>query len=186
MTANIITAIGVALIVGSAIFGGGGSNGAAEHPAFVSVPPARLFPLGSVTRPTATPYSAVSSIEDGRESARLHQELPQRALATAHVLGSHIAPVAPALPLSIEARICAMPWPCQQALAVAWCESRMDPAATNGAHIGLFQLSPRWHGWRLGEGESFFDAAASTRIASEIWSESRWIPWRSSRACHGL
>jgi hypothetical protein len=208
MTAYALAVAGAVLVLGAMLFGSGGSNGAAEHPAA-----GPGVPLGSVTRPTATPYTAVSSIEDGRDNRRGKQgpsELPPgviRAYAlpalpssiedTASIEdgralqecpwgpggGCFAAPPhpAPALPLSIEALICAMPWPCGAALAVAWCESRYDPAATNGAHIGVFQLSSRWHGWRLGAGESFVDAATNIDVAFQLWSEQGWTPWPNCR-----
>lgn len=79
---------------------------------------------------------------------------------------------------SIEGLICSYPWPCEQALAVAWCESRYDPAAYNPSGAsGLFQIIPYWHSWRLGPGESLFDPAVNVRVAYELYAEQGWRPW---------
>ncbi len=87
----------------------------------------------------------------------------------------------PALPLSIEVLICAMPWPCPEAVQVAWCESRLDPGAQNSSGAkGVFQLM-HVHSWRLGEGESFFSATVNIRVAWEIFSEQGFEPWRACR-----
>lgn len=62
------------------------------------------------------------------------------------------------------------PWPVDQALRIAWCESRYDPLAYNQSGAsGVFQIMPRWHGWRLKPGESLFDPMVNVRIAYEIW-----------------
>ncbi len=82
---------------------------------------------------------------------------------------------------SIEALICDWAWPCSEALAVAWCESRYDPAAENPSGAkGLWQFMPV-HNWRLGPGETFYDPVVATRIAYEVWSEQGWTPWRACR-----
>ena len=63
-----------------------------------------------------------------------------------------------------------MDWPCDQALAVMSCESSGNPAASDGGwNEGLFQISPKYHSWRLREGESLFDAEVNIRIAHEIY-----------------
>ncbi len=163
-----------------AIAFGGGSNGAAEQsPQTRSVqtyPPARIAPLGSVTRPTATPYSETASIEDGRDNRSAPGSLGEGAIW----LLTHPAP---ALPLSIEARICAMPWLCAEALAVAWCESRYDPAAYNaaGPYIGVFQIDPALHGWRAG-GASLYDVSTNVRVAFAVYQDAGdWTPWPNCR-----
>lgn len=81
---------------------------------------------------------------------------------------------------SIEALVCSMPWPCSEALSVAWCESRYDAAAQNlsGAK-GLFQLMMPLHAWRV-DGD-VFDAETNIAAAFGLWSETR--DWRHWRAC---
>lgn len=85
----------------------------------------------------------------------------------------------------IEAIICALPWPCEEALAVARCESGTDMNgrldgnwATNGIHYGLFQISaihadrfPNFY-------DSWMDPATNAGWAYQMWSESGWGPWQ--------
>lgn len=84
----------------------------------------------------------------------------------------------------IEAIICALPWPCQQAINVAACESgrdmsgRLDGAwATNGNHYGLFQIS----GIHASKWADFYDAwmdpAKNAQWAYEIYVQQGWYPW---------
>lgn len=75
--------------------------------------------------------------------------------------------------------ICSFDWPCEQAMAVARCESTFRPWVTSpGGHAGLFQLSPQFHSWRLLPGESIYDPEANTRIAFEVWSQTHdWRAW---------
>lgn len=79
--------------------------------------------------------------------------------------------VEPLLP-TIEAIICAAPWPCAEALAVAWCESRYDPRAV-GAHgeKGLFQVHPAF--W----GPVTEDPAGQVAQAFAIWQRHGWGVW---------
>lgn len=65
---------------------------------------------------------------------------------------------------------------CQSFLSVAWCESRMDPRATNGQYKGLFQLSSRHRsdpiirllGWR----NAYAEAMHTVRyVKAHGWSE---------------
>lgn len=54
--------------------------------------------------------------------------------------------------------------------AVIEVESGGDPEAVgdNGESVGLMQIQPRWHGWRLAEGESLRDPKVNVRIGCEI------------------
>ena len=77
----------------------------------------------------------------------------------------------PILP-TIEAIICAHPWPCQEALAVAWCESRFDPEAVGAyGERGLFQTHPAF--W----GPVPPDPQGQVAQAYAIWAEHGWEPW---------
>lgn len=91
----------------------------------------------------------------------------------------------PPLPADgIEGIICALPWPCQQAIGVAACESgrdmngRLDGAwASNGNHYGVFQLS-YIHAYRWPDFyDAWMDPAKNAQWAYEIWSEQGWYPW---------
>lgn len=100
------------------------------------------------------------------------------------------APAAPAFdastlaPGSIEAIICALPWPCAEAIGVASCESGLDRNghldgnwAYNGNHFGLFQISGI-HAWRWADfWDAWMDPARNAQFAYDIWSESGWRPW---------
>jgi len=65
------------------------------------------------------------------------------------------------------------------ACAVAWCESRYSAWAIgdHGASVGLFQIQPRWHQWRV-PGENLTDPAVNTRAAWLISSGGTdWGAW---------
>jgi hypothetical protein len=82
-------------------------------------------------------------------------------------------PMVALLPTSIEDIICAPPWPCEEALAVAWCESRFDPQAVGDyGERGLFQVHPGF--W----GPVPPDPQGQVAQAHAIWREHGWGPWR--------
>ncbi len=64
---------------------------------------------------------------------------------------------------------------CKQALAVAWCESRLEPDAQNGQYLGLFQMGSQER--RLfGHGQT----ARQQAIAAHTYfvhSGRDWSPW---------
>ena len=72
--------------------------------------------------------------------------------------------------------ICAYPWPCETALAVAWRESNWQPHAYNpGCRcVGLFQIAGL-HGYTV---DVLSDPAENTRIAYGLWETQGWYPWR--------
>jgi hypothetical protein len=76
----------------------------------------------------------------------------------------------------VEGVICSYSWPCGEALAVARCESGLDPDAVNGQHAGLFQIALDWHAAKFA-GRDPFDAQANTDVAFAIWSDQGWSPW---------
>lgn len=43
-----------------------------------------------------------------------------------------------------------------------------DAVGDNGNSLGLMQIQPRYHGWRLAEGESLKDPMVNVRIGCEI------------------
>lgn len=80
----------------------------------------------------------------------------------------------------VQSIICAKPWPCQEALAVAACESTMDPAASNSfgaGHYGLFQISGLHAGRVGGDLHSLLDPAVNVAVAYDIWDDQGWQPW---------
>lgn len=95
------------------------------------------------------------------------------------------APAAISLPADgIEAIICALPWPCQQAINVAACESgrdmqgRLDGSwATNGNNYGLFQINSihanKWPDFW----DHWMDPTRNAQFAYDIWLAQGWWPW---------
>jgi hypothetical protein len=118
---------------------------------------------------------------------------PAPAPPTPAVAAEVETPAAPAQPAAappplpadgIEGILCALPWPCQEAIGVAACESgrdmngRLDGAwATNGNHYGVFQLS-YIHAYRWADFyDAWMDPAKNAQWAYEIWAEQGWYPW---------
>ncbi|HSI98631.1 MAG TPA: hypothetical protein VK926_09730 [Gaiellaceae bacterium] len=64
---------------------------------------------------------------------------------------------------------------CRQAVAVAWCESRLDPSAQNGQYLGLFQMGSYARA-RYGHGPSPH-AQAEAAHAYFVESGRNWRPW---------
>ena len=70
----------------------------------------------------------------------------------------------------------------EQAVRVAGCESRYDPAVVNSSgHTGLFQLSPRYHtarAQRLGfSWAQMREAEPNALVAADLYAEQGWGPW---------
>jgi hypothetical protein len=64
---------------------------------------------------------------------------------------------------------------CRQAVAVAWCESRLSPAARNGQYRGLFQMGSNER--RLfGHGESAYEQSQAAHRYF-VHSGRDWSPW---------
>ena len=64
---------------------------------------------------------------------------------------------------------------CEQAVAVAWCESRLSPAARNGQYLGLFQMGSSER-QLFGHGQSAYEqAVAANRYF--VYSGRDWSPW---------
>lgn len=68
-----------------------------------------------------------------------------------------------------------------RAVRVARCESSLNPAAVNGSHAGLFQLSGTYHrerAARLGYSWSdMFTVFGNVAVAYDLWLEQGWAPW---------
>lgn len=68
------------------------------------------------------------------------------------------------------------------AARVAWCESKYDETAFNGVHVGIFQLSGRYHrarAERLGFTweQVSTEAYANIVVAHDLYLEQGWGPW---------
>jgi len=60
----------------------------------------------------------------------------------------------------IIAAICSLPWPCDQMIRIAYCESGLNPNAVNGSgYWGLFQIDYIFDGWN--------DPWTNSRVAYE-------------------
>lgn len=74
----------------------------------------------------------------------------------------------------------------EQALRVAWCESRYRPGASNGRDFGLFQLDPLWAAWAGVPVEALFDPLTNARVARLVVDYDRatggpdWRQWQCS------
>ena len=71
-------------------------------------------------------------------------------------------------------------WRCSEALAVARCESGLDPDGN------LFQIDYEAHKDKTESREALRDPAENVRVAHIIWLDSGWWAWRWSAGCHGL
>ena len=85
------------------------------------------------------------------------------------------------------ALISGYPWPQEQAIAVARCENReLDPSIiSDTGDYGIFQINEVHAARVAGDLSRLLIAEVNVRVAYEIWSEEGWVPWRSSRRCHG-
>lgn len=84
-------------------------------------------------------------------------------------------------PPNVEQIICSKPWQCSKALAVAQCESELNPRAYNArnGYYGLFQIDFSIHANRVnGNSQTLFDPATNTRVAYEIYrDQGGWNAW---------
>lgn len=72
------------------------------------------------------------------------------------------------------AHLARYPWDAEVAARILWCESRGDPAARNGRHMGLFQIA---HGP--------LDPIENIALAYRMYAARGWRPWQASRGCWG-
>jgi hypothetical protein len=64
---------------------------------------------------------------------------------------------------------------CEEAVAVAWCESRLSPAAQNGQYLGLFQMGSQERSL-FGHGSTAHDQAQAAHRYF-VRSGRDWSPW---------
>ena len=73
----------------------------------------------------------------------------------------------------------------EQAVRVFGCESGFNPAARNGQHAGLAQLSKQYQearARRLGfTWDQMFEPIPNLTVAADIYGESGWRPWTCRR-----
>jgi hypothetical protein len=77
----------------------------------------------------------------------------------------------------IQSAVCSYAWPCEQALAVMWCESGGTPTAVGGANYGLFQIN-QIHARRIADfWSAWMDPASNIEWAYQLWARQGWKPW---------
>lgn len=64
---------------------------------------------------------------------------------------------------------------CEDAVDVAWCESRLDTTARNGQYLGLFQMGT-FARERFGHGPTAWEQAAAAHRYF-VYSGRTWSPW---------
>ena len=71
-----------------------------------------------------------------------------------------------------------------QAKSIVWCESRGDRFATNGVHIGLFQINYKIWGKEYGvTRDDLFDERINNLVAKRIYDRSgNWKMWDCQKA----
>ena len=72
-----------------------------------------------------------------------------------------------------------------EALRIAHCESKYRPDAVSYAGaVGVFQIRPRLHGWRVKKvkgGKDLRDAGTNIRVAYSLMKDQGWTPWVCAR-----
>lgn len=68
-----------------------------------------------------------------------------------------------------------------KALAVAKCESGLNPRAYYAGHAGIFQIAERWHRARVERmgyaWSDMYEAEPNIHVAHSIFTEQGWRPW---------
>jgi hypothetical protein len=119
----------------------------------------------------------------------MQQAEAKTSLAYAHKRVRQLTKVVTALRAKIRARdarklakvpprkaICSVFGPyCEDAVAVAWCESRLDTSAQNGQYLGLFQMGSQERSL-FGHGDSAHDQALAAHRYFVV-SGRDWSPW---------
>jgi hypothetical protein len=91
-------------------------------------------------------------------------QLPESVPAAAPVPAPTPAPTLPpysGTQADVVTAICSLPWPCEQMVRIAYCESGLNPNAVNPAgYYGLFQINYSFDGWN--------DPWVNARVAYEL------------------
>lgn len=188
----VLVVAAVVLCTGAYLGLGKGSTAArAEGPAPVSLD-ARVELVSSLPASQTDIFSVESHRLDlAPPAAPTPAPTPQAPAPTPAVAAEVEAPApvaqpaaAPAYTDGLEAIICSLPWPCQQAINVAACESGRDMSgrldgswATNGHNYGLFQINGIHAGKWADFYDNWMDPAKNAQWAYEIYSQQGWYPW---------
>jgi hypothetical protein len=134
---------------------------------------AAAVPLAVVPPVLVEPSEAVVAVLDAYEAEHPYKE--------DEVVGVIEAPRRAETRAEIEQLICQYDWPCSQAIRVANCESTMRPTVVNASgHMGLYQMNPRYHAWRVGgDASRLLIAEENVRAAHGLWADSgnSWRAW---------
>ena len=163
---NALTILGTSLLLAVFVLAGR-SGGAIGQTSFapagtwqdaVLVSPSARMPTPGSPTPAPTPYSETSST-----FVEPHSHAESSVSAVRALICSYAA------------------WSCSEALSVAFCESRYDPAAENPSGAkGVFQLKIPLHEARV-DGDVFV-AAVNIEAAYHLWEETRdWRHWEECR-----
>jgi hypothetical protein len=109
-------------------------------------------------RQLTTSVAALRGKINARDAQRLAKLPPRKAICT--VFGSH----------------------CEEAVAVAWCESRLRPSAQNGQYLGLFQMGSHERSL-FGHGSTAHDQAQAAHRYF-VRSGRDWSPWACGWAAY--
>jgi hypothetical protein len=151
----------------------------------------RLKQVAAPVRPDGAP-AAVRARTEAASAAAAHRLAVQRAALEAAVAAkaeadraaylrslaaraARFAPPARPAPAGTERwreLLSRYPWDVAVASRIVWCESKGDPNARNGRHVGLFQIA---HGPT--------DPTANVALAFRMYTARGWRPWYASRAC---
>jgi LysM repeat protein len=96
-------------------------------------------PAADFTMPPDSQAVVAAAVQDTPEPVIVPQPTPAPPTA---------APYIPPSGDQVVAAICSLPWPCEQMVRIASCESGLNPRSMNPAgYYGLFQISNQIDGW---------------------------------------
>lgn len=103
--------------------------------------------------------------------------VPPSGIAAAGAAPPRAPAPAPVPASSITGTICSFGWNCAQAIAVARCESGLNPWAQNAGNYGLFQINSVHARKFTNFWNSWMDPYGNSQMAYQIWSVQGWSPW---------
>jgi hypothetical protein len=143
--------------------------------------------IGSVDEPTAKAHAAAVVFPPPTSTTTTSTTAPPTTTSTSMPRSHTTAPIArssegvPAVIRAGFARFGAAV--AEQAVRVSSCETggTFNPAAVNGAHAGLFQISRTYHADRVRRlgftWDQMFTVEPNVAVAADIYAESGWGPW---------
>lgn len=138
--------------------------------------------FGFQTSPTHAEAAAQRAVPEARSDTRSGRTTPGRqtpAPPTEEETTTRLGE--PTIPETIETVFGA---DAPVALRVAECESRLNPGAVGPyGSIGVFQINPRSHAWRVSRvgGSGLTDPDTNIRVARHLQQDEGWRPWTCAR-----